>query len=245
MKNVLIHFLFLSIIVAAVGCQSGPAEAGEGEEASSAAEQEDASAKRATPGTLLLQNDFVQVKKVVLQPGEKQDLHDGPARTIYSLTDYQIRWQENGRDEGTKTWRKGDVHWHEAGIHAAENIGNTPAEFLVVARTDTELPDCGDNTLDQDVQSVAPEKTEVLFDNAYVKVTRVDLQAGESIPRHAGINRVVLSLKDYEVAFTAEDQAEETNRFSAGDVHWHEACAHALRNVGEEDAAFVVFAVRQ
>jgi len=241
MKNQFLYawvFLFMLVFTA---CQSG--ETGQTDE--STEDKTEVSADMPAEATELMQNDYVQVRKVVLAPGQKQDMHEGSARTVYSLTDYQINWVENDEDEGEKKWNKGDVHWHMAGTHAAENTGSTTAEFLVVARTDAELPECGDNALDQDVQSVAPEKAEVLFENEYVKVTRVDLEAGESIPRHAGINRVILSLSDYEIAYTAEGEAEETKRFSMEDVHWHDACAHALINSGSSTASFAVFAFKQ
>ena len=241
MKNSFLYSFVFSLLFAFSACQSGATELAE----ESAGDQAEAAAKMPGEATALLGNEFVQVKKIVLQPGQKQDMHDGPARTIYSLTDYQINWVENDQDEGEKRWKQGDVHWHEAGTHAAENTGSTTAEFLVVARTDAELPECGDNSLDQDVQSVAPEKAEVLFENDYVKVTRVDLEAGESIPRHAGINRVVLSLSDYTITYTAEGEAEETNTFSTEDVHWHDACAHALSNSGSSTASFAVFAFKE
>ena len=189
---------------------------------------------------LVFENDYAKVSKISLSPGELLSTHEGENRVIYSLTDYSIDWEEQGKSLGTKKWKKGDVHFHEAGTHAAENNGTTTAEWLVFTRKNTELPECGDNTIENDVNSVSPDFTKVLFDNEFFKITEVNLANGESIPMHSGINRIIYPLSDYQLKYESDKEGRIDKQFKAGDAHWHEACQHALENAGETAARFLV-----
>jgi hypothetical protein len=80
----------------------------------------------------LLEDPALQVLEVELQPGEAQAMHPGGWRAIYSLTGYTIEWRE-GDEVGNRTWSAGDAHWHEPGPHAAENVGETTARWVIVA----------------------------------------------------------------------------------------------------------------
>ncbi len=195
--------------------------------------------------TSILDNDYAEVVKVVLQPGDAQEAHEGKDRLIYSLNDYSIEWMEKGEDLGVKEWKEGMIHYHVAGMHAAKNNGDTNAEWLVFVRKDSALPECGDNTLENDVTSVAEERTEVLFENELFKATKVVLPAGEKLPMHSGINRVIYSLSDYMVEYESDKEGEIEKSFSAGDVHWHEACMHSMENIGENDAELLVVAYKK
>ena len=189
---------------------------------------------------VLLKNDYAIVSKISLAPGESQPTHEGENRVIYALTDYSIDWEEQGKKLGTKTWKKGDVHFHESGTHAAKNLGTSVAEWLVFSRKDTELPECADNTIENDVTSVSPGTTQTLFENDEFKLTRVVLPKGESIPMHSGINRVIYSLSDYDLKYDSDTEGMVDKSFKSGDVHWHEACKHALENNGDTEAIFLV-----
>jgi hypothetical protein len=190
--------------------------------------------------SMLFENQYAEVIKVVLEKGESQEAHDGKDRLIYSLSDYSIEWMEQGEDLGTKEWSKGMVHYHPSGIHSAANNGDTTAEWLVFARTEEQLPECGDNTLENDVNTVAPDYAEVLFENDLFRMTKVSLPAGEMIPTHSGINRIIYSLTDYTLQYESDKEGVSEKEFSEGDVHWHEACMHSLENKGESDAIFLV-----
>jgi hypothetical protein len=75
---------------------------------------------------LLLENQHMRVTEVTVRPGEKQPLHQGLHRVVYSLTDYQIRM---GGDE--YQFQSGDVHFHGPGEHAVENTSGTMARYVV------------------------------------------------------------------------------------------------------------------
>jgi quercetin dioxygenase-like cupin family protein len=190
--------------------------------------------------TVIFENAYAEVVKVTLAPGEQQPVHDGANRVIYALTDYVIDWEEEGQKTGEKTWKKGDVHFHEAGTHAAKNTGTTTAEWLIFAKKEAELPDCEDNTLEKDVTTVAAEMASVLIDKDSFKITSVALPKGASIPMHSGVNRIIYALTDYQLAYESNTEGKSEKQFKAGDVHWHEACMHALENTGDSDAEFLV-----
>ncbi|MEZ5985429.1 MAG: hypothetical protein R3B94_05725 [Hyphomonas sp.] len=96
------------------------------------AHPKDASEADAGHAGLVFEDENYRVVHVHLAPGESQPVHDGGWRAIYSLTDYEIGWQEGDKPEVSKQWSDGQVHWHGLGSHRAVNTGNTPAEWLVV-----------------------------------------------------------------------------------------------------------------
>jgi quercetin dioxygenase-like cupin family protein len=77
-----------------------------------------------------LDNDDVQVLEVTLAPGAKQPVHSGSHRFVYSLGDYKLRFTCGEESEETP-FSAGDGHWHEAGEHCAENVGDTTARYVV------------------------------------------------------------------------------------------------------------------
>ena len=194
---------------------------------------------------VLFENDYAEVSKVSLDPGESQPTHEGESRVIYALTDYSIDWEEQGKKLGTKTWKKGDVHFHEAGKHAAQNNGTTKAEWLVFTKKNTDLPECGENTVLDDVNSVSPDFAQTLFENEVFKITQVKLPQGESIPMHSGINRIIYSLIDYQILYESSIEEKGEKQFKTGDIHWHEACQHAMQNNGENEAEFLVVSYKR
>ena len=216
----------------------------EKDKSQSSASQQEQEFVEVTP-KVLFENDYATVSKISLAPGEFQPTHEGENRVIYSLTDYSIDWEEKGEQLGTKTWKKGDVHFHEAGKHAAKNIGEATAEWLVFTKKSGDLPDCGENTLANDVISVSPDFAQALFENDDFKITQVNLPKEKNIPAHSGINRIIYSLSDYDLNYESDTEGELDKQFKEGDVHWHEACQHALENDGETEAKFLVVSYKQ
>lgn len=194
---------------------------------------------------LVFENDYAKVVKVILAPGESIKPHQGEKRVIYSLTDYSIDWEEQGEQLGTKSWKKGDVHFHEAGKHSAKNNGTTTAKWIAFIKKNSDLPECGENQIENDVNSVSAEFANVVLDNEAFKVTEVTLPINAKIPMHSGINRVIYSLTDYQITYESDSEGKSEKQFKTGDIHWHEACQHALQNNGEIDAKFLVISYKR
>jgi predicted metal-dependent enzyme (double-stranded beta helix superfamily) len=82
---------------------------------------------------VLLDNDQVTVHRLALEPGTELPPHFGYNRIIYALSDYTVTFIDPANDERTeKSLSEGDLHDHEAGMHAVENTGDQPAEYIVV-----------------------------------------------------------------------------------------------------------------
>ena len=171
MKNQILNKLSLLIIATILLTACGKKAEDKSEEKTDAQKEE---VSQEGTKEMIFENDYAKVIKVTLEPNESLAPHEGEERLIYSLSDYSINWTEEG-NSGVKSWKKGDVHFHSTGEHAAENKGSATAEWLVFIKKDAELPDCAENTLDNDVNSVAPDFAEKTFDNDMFRVTEVTL----------------------------------------------------------------------
>jgi len=192
----------------------------------------------------IFENEYVKAVMVSLKPNEALASHDASKRVIYSLTNYTIRWEENGEDLGAKSWKEGDTHAHDASVHSATNIGSSTAEWVAFVRKDEQLPDCSPYSIDNDVNAVSPDFTKLLLDNENLRITEVSLPAEAEIPTHAGMNRLVYSLSDYEIQFESDKSGSREKAFTRGDTHWHEGCMHSVKNIGTSVARFLVISFK-
>ncbi len=92
-----------------------------------------------------------------------------------------------------------------------------------------------------DVVAAAPSLGTVVFENDYVQATLFRLAPGEALPEHAGHPRAVCSLSDHRILWTESGTSEE-KEWGAGQAHWHDGYDHAVRNIGESEAVFLVVA---
>lgn len=194
---------------------------------------------------IVFENDYAKVVKVTLAPAAALEAHQGEDRVIYSLSDYTVDWVEQGKNTSTKSWNQGDVHFHKAGQHSGKNTGNSTAEWLAFIKKNANLPDCNENTLENDVHSVVPDLATLSFDNEAFRVTEVRVPQGVSIPMHAGANRIIYSLSDYQLLYESVEAGKKEGSFKKGDVHWHNACQHTLKNIGETEAKFLVISYKK
>lgn len=86
-----------------------------------------------THTSMVFKNDYVCVAEVNIPPGEKQPMHQGINRLIYSLDPYKIRYTSDKMGIKESSMEAGEVHWHTADAHAVENIGDTPVSYLIIA----------------------------------------------------------------------------------------------------------------
>ena len=118
--------------------------------------------------------------------------------------------------------------------------------FAATAMSALLLAGCAGVTSTSDAVSTEPalssvtQAATVVLENEYVRVTRVSLAAGSSLPTHAGERRAIYALSDYLVTRADTGVTEETRRWSAGQVHFHDAGEHSLTNAGETDAVFLI-----
>lgn len=228
------RFFLIAALSGALGCTKGSMEdrAAPPPEQAATAPTSDAESIE-----VLLENDVAKVVRVRLAPGQAQSTHEAPARVVYSVTDSRIRWTEAGEDLGERTWEAGDVHFHAAGPHAAENLAEAPAEWLVFSRKADPVATEGEGA---DPADESPEQLEVLFDNDRFLVGKVRLEPDEVMPEHAGRSRVIYSLTSASLAYREGEGEAEEKSFDAGDVHFHGPSVHALTNTGSEPLEMLV-----
>jgi len=195
----------------------------------------------------IFENEYIHVFKCSIKPGQQLPWHNGGSRLIYSESDYSIRFKKNPTDTVIiqNNLKKGEVHWHEKSSHTVENIGNTTAEFVIFMRKPASLPELTINNVHSDVEDVKSQETNVLLQNDFVKAIKVNLSPGVAKPMHVGTTRIVYSLTDYSIKFTKSDQPSQSQKFSVGDVHWHQGGEHAVENTGASDAEFLIIEFKQ
>ena len=123
---------------------------------------------------------------------------------MYALSDCTIRFTQDGQTS-EPTWKAGQAHFHGAGEHTIENIGTSEAKFLVVARTGETLAAAPAHGAPPRGSASGP--TQLLLDDADVRVSEVRLPARDTLPRHPGLARVVYTLSDYTISYTSNDAA--------------------------------------
>lgn len=233
-KNNFFSLLIAALLVLFTACQS------ENQDSKEAAEGNEKDASRMT----IFENDFVEVAKFTLKPGEEQDEHEGKLRLVYSLSDYTLDWYEQGESLGEKSWKQGDVHVHTPGKHKGKNTGDTQAEWLIFTYKGGELPEFDVKDLENDVNTIASNYASQIYDDEQFRVTEVKLPANESIPSHDGINRVIYSLSDYTLSYQTGDSEPLEKVFKNGEAHWHEPGKHALKNIGNTEAHYLVISFK-
>lgn len=186
----------------------------------------------------ILSNDYLAITRFEVPAGASLPEHQGQPRVIYSLDDYTLQWREGDAEETTRSWKAGDIHAHEGLPHSLTNMGETPAQFLVIVRSETALPESAASA--EDVADSDPQDAKVLHDESGMRIVRVDLAPGASTPTHSGGPRAIYALDDYTIDWTVGDAAPETKSWSAGDVHWHDADTHSMTNSGSTTASFLV-----
>lgn len=233
-KNVIIFFAILTVGIAhLISCQSG----------NNKSENNISDTFIKNNPVKIFENDFAEVMKVTLNPGEGIPEHEGEVRLIYSMTDYSLEWNENGKNLGTKSWKKGDIHVHESGKHSAKNNGTTKAEWLVFARKNDTLPKC-EGLIEKDVNSLTGNFKQQLFDNNLFRATEIKLAPNDSIPMHEGINRIIYSLSDYKILYNSSNKGEFEKDFKIGDTHWHTCDKHSIKNTGNSEAHYLVISFK-
>jgi quercetin dioxygenase-like cupin family protein len=231
---------FLTVLVAAGGACSTPPSEPATETAAEATPMVPTAA--AESRRVLLDNEYVEVVTLTVEPGANLPSHAGQSRVVYSLGDYRIRYTEAGESR-ERDWKRGEVHVHGAGAHALENIGASPAQLLIVARKDRGLTQPSGPA--SEAAGATRPHTSLLLDNDDFLVTEVRLPAGATLAAHEGLDRVAYALSDYTLRYEAEGAPARDATHSAGEAHWHTADRHAVTNTGQTEARYLLVQLRR
>ncbi|MCC6859624.1 MAG: hypothetical protein IT158_13730 [Bryobacterales bacterium] len=80
---------------------------------------------------VVFENQDAKVLEVSLKPGEKQPVHNGAARLVYSLTPARVRFTA-GKESTEHEYAAGAVHYHAGGPHRVENLSKEPIRYVVI-----------------------------------------------------------------------------------------------------------------
>lgn len=92
----------------------------------------------------------------------------------------------------------------------------------------------------EDIVKAAPDKVELLLENASVSVMRVTLPSQARLPMHRGRDRVIYSLTSYKLRAMSPGTEPVIRDYKPGDVEWRRSGARAFQNVGPIPARFLV-----
>jgi len=191
--------------------------------------------------TLLFENDFITAVMFDLKPGDTLPRHETGNRIVYSLTASQVKVTDNGR-EAINKWAPGDVHWHEGGPHPAlQNVGDTDARFVMVSRTPVPLPPAVAWKDVEELSAVAPDCMLTLLDNDHIRLLKVSIGVGETLPPHYEGHRLIYTLGPFTVK-VGDGEKAAVNEWEEGALHWHNGGEHPrLENVGVRPAEYLIF----
>jgi quercetin dioxygenase-like cupin family protein len=82
--------------------------------------------------SLIMENERVRVLGVRFKPGQKALMHSHPDHVIYVLKDGKLKITLPDGKSTEISLKAGQAMWMDAGQHAAENLGNTEANNLVI-----------------------------------------------------------------------------------------------------------------
>ena len=86
---------------------------------------------------------------------------------------------------------------------------------------------------DLDPVKLTPDRTKLILENTFVRVTEERVPPGQGLPRHSHLRGVIVALSDYdsEQKVYPAGQVVRAHR-RVGEVNWVETTVHETRNVG-------------
>lgn len=176
------------------------------------------------------------------QPHVKSSLHEHKLNRvmIYLRPGRQEITPEKGK-KVTSQWRINEVKWSPAsGMHQSEIVSDAPVTMVEV-----EIKKPGDPakaaTSPLDPVKVAPRNYHVEFENSQVRVVRVRMGPGQSVPLHEHmLNRVVVYVSDQNTRITSTDGKVENAQHKAGEASWGGPAKHQEQNLSDKPFEAVV-----
>jgi quercetin dioxygenase-like cupin family protein len=178
------------------------------------------------------ESEWLRVRRVTYQPGEKVPMHEHKQRIVVFLTDGTVRSiAPDGKTQDTP-FRGGLVNWSEPIKHALENVGSTPLEAVEVELLGphpTAPQAYTGDPLKQD-----PQHFKLEFENDRVRVYRFRLGPHETSPMHDHLDRVTVHLTGAHVRVTLPDGSTQGLTEKGGNASFRASARHAAENMGAE-----------
>ena len=185
----------------------------------------------------------VRVLRFTEGPGAKLPMHSHGAYVIVGLTNTASRYMfPDGKSSEEKT-KAGQAAFSRAVTHAADNIGKTANEAVMVELktkpAGTVLTGAGD------MVKLNPVACKVELDNEYVRITRVNLPPHGKLAMHShpSANVVVYVSGGRTKATTADGKSEEST-ITPGTVKANQPGKHSNENLGDKPTEAVVIELK-
>ena len=202
---------------------------------------------------LVLDNMFVRVFAVLVEPGESSLMHHhGHDYLSVSVGDAQILNAKQSAQPVTANFKDGDTRFTPAGlIHAVTNTGKTPfrnATIELLGPT-TNQKACTESCsipapCDSADKSSCATVTKIMTADQW-SVTLINLPPGAKYPQHTHLaNFLVVPLSDSDASIKNQDQPETPAHFKTGEVTWNNPVVHTVTNTGKTTARTVVLEFR-
>ncbi len=195
------------------------------------------------PSQTLFENDQVKVIRAYEKPHVKGKLHaHAQNRVLIYLESGRQRFEyQDGRSPEVFDWHAGEVKWSRAdGMHSPEVVSDSPFNIIEV-ELKKQVPGNAINSK-LDPLKVDPEHYKLEFENAQVRVLRVNIEPHGTAPMHEhSVNRVTVFLTDQDFRVTDSHGQATLTKHKAGDAVWGTPTMHMEQNLS--DAPFEVVAV--
>jgi quercetin dioxygenase-like cupin family protein len=177
------------------------------------------------------ENEFVRVWDVTVPAGDATLWHaHRNDNVVVTLGDASLRIENATAPPTESQWKFGQVRFAKATyVHRAMNIGTTPFHNLTIELLKSPLAS-------PELSAAVPATRQPILENDRVRVFRVSLAPGESLPMHrhsvAGL-AVALSACEIEIQTEGAKQVQKLKLLEA-DVRWRPgAVTHSIRNIGK------------
>lgn len=190
---------------------------------------------------MVLQNDFVRVFHVEIQPRAATLLHrHRHDYFIVSLADSNVSNEIPGKPAQKGSMKVGQIAFAEGGFaHLVRNLSDTPFPNVDVEVLHPRASYKWDE--ERGVTVLEGGTQEIFLVKDGVRASETDLQPHAMIPKHKHlVPHLVIAVSDIDLESAVEGQPVKHIRLKAGEVAWVQAgLTHTVMNVGHQNARYV------
>lgn len=248
MKRLFVYMILSLTLIFFLNCQQK--ENSDVSKSASALQEDTVVVAAPNYSDIVFENEYVELLKISLAPGEALSPHKAQAGAVYALRDAELEVKRGDQKYFDKMF-KDRAYWQDSTVMSVKNVGNEKAEYLKVIRKESALPE---NLFDyylemaEDSHQETALETTSVFENDRIRVLVVNLVPGNpNIPgnttkRDHGLAKLIYplvpcSLKHYDSS--GKTQTEKS--FRAGEAFWDAAGPQQFQNIGSEKAQLLVF----
>lgn len=187
-----------------------------------------------------VENAQVRVLRINYGPKEKSVMHRHPAGVAISLTDTHGKFTLSGGKTEERHFKAGEARWLPAERHLPESLNDKPFEVILVELKGGKAAAKSAPASAEDPVKADAKHYKVEFENAQVRVLRVNVGPHEKSPMHGHPAYVVVFLIEGNAKFTLPDGKTEETKAKAGQILWSEQVKHASENLSDKPVEAIV-----